>query len=180
MLERTLQGIGLTLTLAILSSPPSVAAQSGNPRNTFSQVDGKVVVKLPVERVCWAMGGNRDSLFGISVSADGQFGVLFTDRSPNAVLELEALVSLRKSHIGEPTTQWNADFKNMGSTDGREFVYAANLTRSEFDQVLGSGIISFTSNYRTERGLGVINVAHIVDFSQQHIAELARCARSFS
>lgn len=105
--------------------------------------------------------------------------MLFTDRSPNAVLELEALVTLRESHIGEPTTRWDVNFKNMGTTDGREFVYAANLWSSQFEQVLSSGVISFTSNYRTERGLGVINVAHFVDFNQRHIDELSRCAQSF-
>ena len=158
---------------------PSALAQSGNPRTVFSQIDEKVVVKLPVERVCWVMGGSRDTLFGLSASAEGTVGVLFTDKSPNAVLELQALVTLRDSHIGEPTNQWDANFKNMGSTDGREFVYASSLSRQRFDQVLGSGFISFTSNYRTERGLGVINVAHFVDFTQRHIDGLVRCARSF-
>jgi hypothetical protein len=167
----------IAFMLLALSQP--ALAQNGNPRLVFSQIDKKVVVKLPVERVCWVMGGSRNSLFGLSASADGQVGVLFTDKSPNAVLELEALVTLRASHIGEPTNQWNANFTNMGSTDGREFVYATSLSPQRFDQVLGSGVISFTSNYRTERGLGVINVAHVVDFTQRHIDELVRCARSF-
>lgn len=179
MLNRTFYGIVSALALGLFVNPASSSAQSGNPRITFSQVGGKVVVKLPVERVCWAMGGNRDSLFGVSATAEGQLGVLFTDRSPNAVLELEALVTLRDNHIVEPTTQWILDFKNMGSTDGSEFVYAAILTSSQLDQVLGSGVISFTSNYQTERGLGSINVAHTVDFTHQHIDELARCLQSF-
>lgn len=177
MPKRTTSIVIFALLLWLVS--PSALAQSGNPRTVFSQIDKKVVVKLPVERACWVMGGSRDSLFGLSAGVDGQIGVLFTDKSPNPVLELEALVTLRDNHISDPTTKWNMDFKNMGSTDGREFVYAASLTSSQFDQVLGSGVISFTSNYRTETGLGVINVAHSVDFTQRHIGELVRCARSF-
>lgn len=163
------------VALAVSATPIHVEAQTGNLREPFSRVGNKAIIRLPGAGECWILGGRADTLFGLSIDRNSGMGILLTVRDEIPVAQVSVSVGLRNDAAEEHAT-WTLNFRNRGTTNGREYAYQADLSGAQADVVLNSSIATFYGAYRTERGPGRIAVAHPIDFPQAALDELRRCA----
>ncbi len=163
--------------IAAFATPFPVTAQTGNLREPFGSVGNKAIIRLPGAGECWILGGRADTLFGLSIDRNSRMGILLTVRDEIPVAEVPVSLGLRADAAEERAT-WTLNFRNRGTTNGREYTYQADVADAQVRELLNSTIATFYGAYRTERGPGRIAVAHSIDFSQAALDELRRCANT--
>ena len=155
----TLTACGLLLFLL----PQGAAAQGSAAaltRVAFGQAAGWAIVKAQGPLSCWMLRGTADSLWGLSVDAHQQFGLIFIAQDHIPVARVKVSVRALDAPFMEEGHKYELDFVSLGSTNLKDFVYGAPISNRQLAEILTSNFITFTALYLTDRGTGHIAIAH--------------------
>ncbi len=118
--------------------------------------------------------GNHDSLVGISLDSDSNYGIVFLVKNILPVLQVNVLVGVYPVFAGKPIN-WRMDFQSRGRTNGKDYAYQADISDWQFRALLSSEFISFTALYQTKHGMGHIGFGNLVNFTDVGLNTLRRC-----